>query len=180
MSKEENLRNRVYQFYEKNNELGKRFTVDHFMREGYAQSTLYDILKRHDQGKKAAREKGSGLKNRQKLKRKMNNQKGVSLSKAASTVGCSKTTARRILKSLQKPIICYKRVKKPKRSPLQLVLARTKCSKIYKKYAKHDFILDDEAFFTLANSTLSGNDTFYTIFSLVTTKSLYNIAILAF
>lgn len=168
MSKQEQLRNRVYQFYEKNHELGKRFIVDHFMREGHAQSTLYRIIKRCDQGKKAAREKGSGLKpvfntsaNRQKLKRKMNNKKGVSLSKSASAIGCSKTTVHRILKSLPKPIKCYKRLKKPKRTALQLVLARPKCTRIYKKYAQHDFILDDEAFFTFANTTLSGNDTFY-------------------
>jgi hypothetical protein len=38
---------------------------------------------------------------------------------------------------------------------------RPKCRKLIEKYSKVDFILDDESYFTLSNTTLSGNDRFY-------------------
>jgi hypothetical protein len=44
---------------------------------------------------------------------------------------------------------------------LQMKAARPKCRKLIEKYSKVDFILDDESYFTLSNSTLAGNDRFY-------------------
>ena len=39
--------------------------------------------------------------------------------------------------------------------------AGPKCRKLLECYRKRDFILDDESYFTLSNSTLAGNDRFY-------------------
>ena len=45
-SKEDILRKRVYQFFEKHSDKPKSFTVNHFKDEGEARSTIYRIIKR--------------------------------------------------------------------------------------------------------------------------------------
>lgn len=59
VSKEETLRNRVYEFFEENKSLGKMFTVRHFMAENVPKSTVYSILKRSEHFK-PTRKEGSG------------------------------------------------------------------------------------------------------------------------
>ena len=44
---------------------------------------------------------------------------------------------------------------------LQKKAARPKCRKLLECYRKRDFILNDESYFTLSNSTLAGNDRYY-------------------
>ncbi|KAF2883080.1 hypothetical protein ILUMI_23093, partial [Ignelater luminosus] len=39
--------------------------------------------------------------------------------------------------------------------------AKIKCGRLYKKFSKHVFILDDESYFTLSNSKTPGNVGFY-------------------
>ncbi len=39
---------------------------------------------------------------------------------------------------------------------------RPKCRKMYENFKNLDFIMDDESFFTLSNTTLAGNDRYYT------------------
>ena len=46
-------------------------------------------------------------------------------------------------------------------SERQKLLAQPKCRRLYLKYRDVDFILDDESYFTLSNTTLAGNDRFY-------------------
>ena len=43
----------------------------------------------------------------------------------------------------------------------QAELARPKCGRLFIKNRNVDFILDDESYFTLSNTTLAGNDRFY-------------------
>ena len=40
-------------------------------------------------------------------------------------------------------------------------LARPKCGRLFIKNHNVDFILEDELYFTLSNTTLTGNDRFY-------------------
>ena len=61
----------------------------------------------------------------------------------------------------EKPILCYKRTKRPDRTPIQRLVARRKCRHLFLNYREHQFIIDDESYFTLSNANLSGNDTFY-------------------
>ena len=84
-----------------------------------------------------------------------------SLRKVAKKVNCSNKTIRAILKKMKKPILCYKRTKRPNKTPLKRLVARLKCKRLFETYRNSDFILDDESYFTLNNSTLSGNDTYY-------------------
>ena len=62
---------------------------------------------------------------------------------------------------MEKPILCYKRTKQPNRTPFQRLVAHPKCKRLFETYRNSDLILDDESYFTLSNSTLSGNDTHY-------------------
>ena len=43
MFKQESLRKRVYEFYLNNRDRGKMFTKDHFLAEGIAKMTIYNI-----------------------------------------------------------------------------------------------------------------------------------------
>ena len=57
----ETLKIRLYFYYEKYKNLGKRFTIDHFISEGEKRTTIYDIINRFDSGKNAKREEISCL-----------------------------------------------------------------------------------------------------------------------
>ena len=81
--------------------------------------------------------------------------------KAAKKFNCCKSTLSTMLKKMKKPIICYKRTKRPDRTPIERLVARPKCRNLYYKYRHYDFIIDDESYFTLSNANLSGNDNFY-------------------
>ena len=59
-SHENTLLVRVYNFYSKNIQSEKLYTVRHFMAEGVAKMTLYDILLRYDNNLSATRQPGSG------------------------------------------------------------------------------------------------------------------------
>jgi hypothetical protein len=83
-----------------------------------------------------------------------------SLRKAAKKFNCSHETIRVILQKMKKPILCYKEKQcriEPPFSDLWLVQNVNGYYKLRNSY----FILDNESFFTLINSTLSGNDTYY-------------------
>ena len=47
-SKQVHLRNRVYKFFEKNKNYGKKYTVNHFTAENFSKRTIYSILKRFE------------------------------------------------------------------------------------------------------------------------------------
>ena len=49
-SKEDTLRKRVYALHEKHCDKPKTFPVNHFEAEGFTLSTLFDILKREEDG----------------------------------------------------------------------------------------------------------------------------------
>ena len=119
-------------------------------------------------GKPLARVKGQGRRpkintseNRPLLKRMFDHKRKSSLRKAAKKLNCSHKTIWNILKNMKKPILCYKRKRRPNRTPIQRLVARPKCRKLLEKYRRHNFILDDESYFTLSNSTLTGNDSYY-------------------
>ena len=59
-------------------------------------------------------------------------------------------------------IRCLKKPRKPLRTPSQLKNMRPFCRKLHKNHKNKIFILDDESYFTLSNSTLAGNNCYYT------------------
>ena len=50
----------------------------------------------------------------------------------------------------------------PDRTDAQIGKAKTKCRIPAEKYAKYEWVLDDESYFTLGHSSILGNDKFYT------------------
>ena len=90
-----------------------------------------------------------------------NHKVSSSLRKAAKKFNCSHETIRGILKKMKKPILCYKRTKRANRTPVQRLVARPKCRWLLQNYKNSEFIIDDESYFTLSNSLLTGNDSYY-------------------
>ena len=159
----------MYQLFDDNIEKGKTYVANHFLAEGCARSTIYRHIRSRESGKQVQRKKGSGRiaiidtpKKRARIAKIFNHQVKGSLRKAGRKFNCSHETIRTILKNMKKPILCYKRTKRPYRTPVQRLVARPKCGQLYKIYRKSDFIIDDESYFTLSNSVLAGNDSYYT------------------
>lgn len=86
---------------------------------------------------------------------------GISQRQAARKFNCSQN---HICKTLKKKtgIRSKKKIKIPKRSDQQRDLARTKCSRLFSKLKNRLCIIDDEYYFTLAHTSINGNDRFYT------------------
>lgn len=60
MKNAEHLRKRICQFYQKNSANGNKATLQHFLAEGVARSTIYDAIQRVKSGIGAIRRVGSG------------------------------------------------------------------------------------------------------------------------
>jgi len=167
-SNEESLRLRVYNFYENNLSRPKSFTVAHFMTEGVPRQTIYDILRRFDNGIKPERQPGSGriakiftAKKISKLEKEFENNDKVSIRSAAGKFNASKSWLHETL-TTKTSIKRRKKKTIPDRTENQKALAKSKCGRMIRKFAGRSFLLDDESYFTLSHSTISGNDGFYT------------------
>lgn len=161
--KEEVVRNRIVHFYEANIDRGKIFTVNHFLNENIARSTIYSILKR----KQVTRKAGSGKKptkllSKQKkwLKSNFNNKDGLSQRDAARKLKC---TQPHICKALKKiGLRCRKKQRSPDYTPEQIKLVKSQCRYMVRNYGRKSFVLDDESYFPLSRSQMPGNNVFYT------------------
>ena len=94
-SNQDILRKRVYQFFKKHSDKSKTFTVDHFKNEGIPKSTIYDIIKRAENGISSERKPGSGKKPNimtksglSKLSRLFDHKCGISQRKRAKIMKC--------------------------------------------------------------------------------------------
>ena len=58
--KQNQLKNRVYEYWEKYKEYGKPYVVSHFVSEGGKKSTIYDMIRDAVNKKPLERKKGSG------------------------------------------------------------------------------------------------------------------------
>lgn len=167
-SKEENLRFRVYKFYSENIAKGKPFTVSHFVHEGIPKSTVYDILRRQGDGLPAKRISGTGrkakiftIKKLDSLQKMVNNSDSATIRTAARKFGASPTWTHVVMKT--KLGINYRRKQTiPDRSEEQKAVAKTKSGRLYRKFSKRAFVLDDESYFTLSHSSINGNGAYYT------------------
>lgn len=166
-TKESTFRSRVYKFYLDNIEMGKLHTVRHFQAEGAAKSTVYEILRRFHNQLPASRLPGSGGSNRKMtprklgaLRRAMDNKDGISQRQAAKKFECSPKTIYKSLKKLN--IKARKKQRIPERTTAQIANAKKLCGRLLRKFGQAAWIIDDESYFTLSHSTISGNNVFYT------------------
>ena len=125
ISKQEDLRNRIYEFFEKNKNFGKIYTVNHFKLEGVPKATKYSILNRSEHIP-AERKKGSGTitkkmtqKKIKQLKKAFNHQDKMSQRQAGRKFGISQPMVAKILKKNQ--IKCRKKLKIPDRTEKQQI-----------------------------------------------------------
>jgi len=167
-SNENTFRQRVYKFYSENLSKGKHFTVLHFRAEGAPKRTIYDILKRYDDGLPAERQVGSGRpakiftkKKSKQLEKDFQNNDKFSMRRAAQKYDAS---VGYVHKTVTKKLKMKYRKKKtiPDRSEEQTALAQTKCGRLHRKFATREFVLDDESYFTFSHSRITGNEGFYT------------------
>ena len=161
-------RERVYEFYLNNKDKGKMFTVNHFLLEKIARSTIYSIIKRAENESGHARVQGSGRiakkmpkKRVEQPKTTFNNQSKISYRSAGRKFKISHSYVHFLIKNKSN---IKKRTKQtiPDRSSEQQISAKTKCSRLYSKFSQFIWILDDESYFTLKHSTVGGNNIFYT------------------
>lgn len=162
-SKEELVRSRIVQFYEKNISRGKSYTVNHFKAEGIPKSTIYDILKTNN----IKRKPGSGRKptimttqKKQRLKAAFLNKDNISQNDAAKKFNCSQQYISKTLKRLK--ITVKKKQRCPDYTPEQILTLKSNCRWMYRNYRGKILILDDESYFPLSAPEMPGNDIYYT------------------
>ena len=167
VSKEDDLRNRVYKFVDLNPDMKKCAIVKHFMLEGVARSTLYDILQRKTNKISYERKVGSGrpvikmskLKVK-RLKQRIDHRDGISQTKLAKVFDVSHQYISKIIRT--KTGIRYrKKIRVPNRSEQQKSAVRPKCRRLVDIFRKKEVILDDESYFGLSNCQLSENVGYY-------------------
>jgi hypothetical protein len=166
MKNAEHLRKRICQFYQKNSADGNKATLQHFLAEGVARSTIYDAIQRVKSGIGAIRRVGSGRiavkmpkEKVARLARQFNHKDGKSQKAAGREYGIDQSYVCKLLKDLK--IKCRTKKTIPDRTLEQAVAAKTKCRILTEKYKNFQWILDDESYFTLSHSSLSGNSFFY-------------------
>jgi len=164
------VRKKFCQFYEKSRKKGKTFTVNHFLNKDVARSTIYRLISRCGKGKGAIRRIKKSvrpkmpLKKVKRLKAYFDHKIGVSQRKAVRKFGISVAYVNKLLKSDQLGCIvkCREKIKIPDRSEVQKLMTKRKCRNLTKKFAKHDWVIDNESYFNLSHSYLVGNDNYYT------------------
>ena len=134
---------------------------------GVHQATLYRWYERKLQTGDTARFIGTGRpikiatkSNIRRIKNFFNQRSSRSQTKCAGKVGCHQTYVGRILMKYTM-VGCRKKHKRPYQTHQQSKAMRPKCRRLLCRYRETDFIIDDESYFTLSNTSLAGNDRFY-------------------
>ena len=167
MAKYDAIKKILYNFCKKNPNLKKNQVVDHFEKLGFKQRSIYRWLELIYEKKSLKRKVGSGRPakiatktNIEIIKKKMTKTFGISQRPVAKEMKCHQSYICKILKK-KTNVVCYKKIKKPKMTASQKILAVPKCRKMYEKFKNLDFVMDDESYFTLNNSINSFNKHFY-------------------
>ena len=165
VSKQEDRRKRIYNFYLKHRAKGKKYTVDHFKAENVPYNTVYRIIKSAENDSGHARVQGSGRiaknmtrKRIKKLETFFNNKDGVSQRGAARKFKCSHQYIGKILND-KLGIHVHKKQKIPNRDEKQRAKIQDLCKSLYSQVRGKSCIL--ESFFTFTHGTINGNDNFY-------------------
>ena len=155
-------------FCEKNPQKSKKEVYDHFKAYGLAKSTIYRWHKQLEEGSFLNRRKSSGrpvkIATREVIKqlvRNFDHRAGCSQRKMARRIGCTQQYISFLLKQ-RTMIRRRKRIKRPLMTEKQKQKARRNCRHMLSTYKKIDFVMDDESYFTLTQSNLPGNDSYYT------------------
>lgn len=166
-SKQQLLRTRVVQFYEKNHLRGKPFTVQHFVDEGISCRTAYHILRQYEERGGCDRKSGTGRKavimtkkTIERLKKNLVSVKPPSTRALARSLGC---TQQHVWKTIHKKtsLACKKKRKAPFYTPEEEKKCKSACRRLYALSAGKDFIIDDEKYFSLSGTHMPGNSYYW-------------------
>ena len=135
------------------------------MSEKVPKRTIYNIIKRAENGISARRKLESG-----RIAKKMNKRALKSFKKDISFKFSRRQLARQfninqgyVCKLLKKHgILSRKKMDIPARTEQPKKVNRAKCGNLYLKNPDVSWVLDDEAYFTLSHSTINGNTIFNT------------------
>ena len=94
------------------------------------------------------------------MKKAFDHHHSVSQRQVARRFDCDQSYISKILKN-KTNIRYYKKKKIPHQSKSKLAQIKPLCWHIYRNFRNFDFVLDDKIYFTYANTTLAGNDGFY-------------------
>jgi hypothetical protein len=160
----------IGQFYEKNREKGKPFTVRHFIEMGLKKRSIYSIISRIENKVSLKRSIGSGRKavkmNHKRIESLINSfdgKKGISQRKQALKYKISQPYVSKILGWAG--VKYYKRGNKPKTSPEQDIKIKKRLNLLSKtKFRPSNglkIVMDDESYFSLSGENMPGNDGYY-------------------
>ena len=164
----ESFRKRLKMFFVNKPNIKKNKIVNHFEKEGFARSTIYDNLKRLETVQSFSDRKHPGRptswtrEKKAELTRFVNNRKGVSQRKIGIKFGVNQSTIGRQLKKMN--IKYRKREKTPKYTIEQQLKAKKRSGKLVNQLynTKSLLIIDDEKYFCFAGDNIPGNSGYYT------------------
>lgn len=159
---------RVYAFCDSNFDKGKKFVLNHFLAENIPRATIYRYIQRWKNGLPLTRKHGSGRpakimtkKKIERLEMLIEDQTGISTRHLAKKFKCSQQHIVKTIKT--KTEIKYrKRILAPHRTDQQKSVCRPRCRRLFLKFRHHEFILDDESYFTFKHSDKNANSGFWT------------------
>lgn len=158
---------RVYEYCDQHWNDGRQAVAKHFMDESVPKATIYRLIKSWEAGLPARRQEGSGRKAKimtkraiQQLQCTVNNKHGISTRRLAKKFKCHQSY---VVRTLQKTDIKFrKRIAVPARTEKQLNVIRPRCGRLFSKFKGNDFVIDDESYFTFANTDKNSNGGFWT------------------
>lgn len=158
---------RLYKYCELHWNDGKSAIVKHFVDENTPKRTIYRYIEMWEKGLSPTRRLGSGRKpkimtraNLNRLANMTDDRSGISTRQLARKFKCSQSY---IVKTIQEKtaIKYHKKTKIPDRRPHQLSQLQTRCGRMCRKFHSHEFVLDDESYFTLSHSDKNSNAGFW-------------------
>jgi hypothetical protein len=161
------LRKNVKIFFGKNPSAKQSNIVQHFMKEGYARSTIYNAIDRLPiesslQDAKRTGRKGTWTSTRTaKLEKLANNKKGTSSRKLGQVFEVDQSTIVRKLANMG--LNYHKREKTPKYTRKKLAKVKRLCRDLSTQInrQKVKVVLDDEKYFLFSGDSMPGNDGYY-------------------
>lgn len=156
VSKQEEVRARIAQFYENRASRNKLRTVKHFIDEGIPKPTIYRVINMIEKRQSIVRKQGSGRpakiltpKVLDSLKNRLDNTDDTSFREVAKELGCNHTHVSRTLRT-KCGIKTRKKMRCPKyKDEKQIEETKQKCSRLERQFRCKSVIQDDESWFPL-------------------------------
>jgi len=167
MAKNEKCREILDKFIEKNPDMARSEVIKANLNLDVNQATLYRWYDRKVQTGTTSRFIASGRPVKiategkiRRIRNCFNHRSGRSQTKYARRINCHQTYIGKILKN-KTNVKCRKKLKRPYQTDKQRKDTRPKCRRLLQNNRYTEFIIDDESYFNLSNSSAPGNDRFY-------------------